>query len=87
MIIDIHAHVCAAPELYAWKDQIFSAAGALGPRYRNWDVDWIRDHPETKRNIAIMDRSERTSSSSRPGRSRRRIAKSPTACPITGTQA
>lgn len=56
MIIDIHAHVCAAPELYAWKDQIFSAAGALGPRYRNWDVDWIRDHPETKRNIAIMDK-------------------------------
>jgi len=56
MIIDIHAHVCAAPELYAWKDQIFSAAGALGPRYRNWDVEWIREHPVTTNNIAIMDR-------------------------------
>ncbi len=56
MIIDIHAHVCAAPELYAWKDQIFSAAGALGPRYRNWDVDWIRDHPVTMGNIKTMDK-------------------------------
>lgn len=56
MIIDIHAHVCAAPEIYAWKDQIFSAGGALGARERQWDVDWIRDHAVTRRNIDIMDR-------------------------------
>jgi len=56
MIIDIHAHVCAAPELYAWKDQIFAASGALGARERKWDVDWVREHPMTTNNIAIMDK-------------------------------
>ena len=56
MILDIHAHVCAAPELYAWKDQIFSARGALGARERKWDVEWVRNHPVTRNNIAILDK-------------------------------
>ena len=30
MIIDFHAHVCAAPELYQWKSVLMSARGAHG---------------------------------------------------------
>ena len=50
MIIDIHAHVCAAPELYQWKANQMSARGAHGSAPKKFADDWVRDYPDTKRN-------------------------------------
>ena len=55
MIIDIHAHVCAAPELYQWKALQMSARGAHGYAPKRFPDEWVRDHPDTKRNLRIMD--------------------------------
>jgi predicted TIM-barrel fold metal-dependent hydrolase len=55
MIIDIHAHVCAAPELYQWKSLQMSARGAHGYAPKRFPDEWVRDHPDTKRNLRIMD--------------------------------
>ena len=55
MIIDIHAHVCAAPELYQWKALHMSARGAHGYAPKKFAGEWVRDHPDTKRNLKIMD--------------------------------
>jgi 4-oxalmesaconate hydratase len=56
MIIDCHSHVCAAPELYAWKALLLSARGAHGMKPRSFSDDFVRDHPETKRNLALQDK-------------------------------
>ena len=55
MIIDVHAHVCAAPELYQWKSVLMSARGAHGFAPKEFPDEWVRDHPDTKRNLRIMD--------------------------------
>jgi hypothetical protein len=55
MIIDIHAHVCAAPELYQWKANQMSARGAHGFAPKKFTDEWVRDHPDTKRNLRVMD--------------------------------
>ena len=55
MIIDIHAHVCAAPELYQWKAVQMSARGAHGFAPKRFADEWVRDHPDTKRNLRVMD--------------------------------
>ncbi len=55
MIIDCHAHVCAAPELYQWKSVLMSARGAHGFKPKTFSNDYVRDHPDTKRNLRIMD--------------------------------
>jgi 4-oxalmesaconate hydratase len=55
MIIDIHAHVCACPELYQWKSVQMSARGAHGFNPRRFTDEFVRDHPDTKRNLRIMD--------------------------------
>jgi hypothetical protein len=55
MIIDIHAHVCAAPELYQWKAVQMSARGAHGFAPKKFADEWVRDHPDTKRNLRVMD--------------------------------
>lgn len=55
MIIDIHAHVCAAPELYQWKAVQMSARGAHGFAPKKFPDEWVRDHPDTQRNLRIMD--------------------------------
>ncbi len=55
MIIDIHAHVCAAPELYQWKSVQMSARGAHGFAPKRFPDEWVRDHPDTQRNLRIMD--------------------------------
>jgi 4-oxalmesaconate hydratase len=55
MIIDCHAHVCAAPELYQWKSVLMSARGAHGFKPKTFSDDFVRDHPDTRRNLRIMD--------------------------------
>jgi predicted TIM-barrel fold metal-dependent hydrolase len=55
MIIDIHAHVCAAAELYQWKSVLMSARGAHGFAPKRFSNDWVRDHADTRRNLRIMD--------------------------------
>jgi predicted TIM-barrel fold metal-dependent hydrolase len=55
MILDIHAHVCAAPELYQWKSVLMSSRGAHGFSPKRFAAEWVRDHPDTKRNLRIMD--------------------------------
>jgi predicted TIM-barrel fold metal-dependent hydrolase len=55
MVIDVHAHVCAAPELYQWKAVQLSARGAHGYTPRKFTDEYVRDHAETKRNLRIMD--------------------------------
>src|ERR1035438_10738195 len=55
MIIDIHAHVCGAGELYKWKSVLMSARGAHGFAPKRFPNDWVRDHADTKRNLRIMD--------------------------------
>jgi 4-oxalmesaconate hydratase len=55
MVIDIHSHVCAAPELYQWKSVQMSARGAHGFRPKRFADDDVRDHADTKRNLRIMD--------------------------------
>lgn len=55
MVIDIHAHVCAAPELYQWKSVQMSARGAHGFNPKRFSDESVRDHPDTKRNLRIMD--------------------------------
>ena len=55
MVIDAHAHVCAAPELYQWKSVQMSARGAHGFAPRKFTDEFVRDHAETKRNLRIMD--------------------------------
>ena len=55
MVIDIHAHVCAAPELYQWKAGLMASRGAHGFVPKIFSNDFVRDHPETKRNLQIMD--------------------------------
>ena len=55
MIIDMHAHVCAAPELYQWKAVQMSARGAHGFAPKKFADDWVRDHPDTQRNLRVMD--------------------------------
>ena len=55
MIIDVHAHVCAAPELYQWKSVLMSARGAHGFAPKKFPDEWVRDHADTKRNLRIMD--------------------------------
>ncbi len=56
MIIDVHAHVLAAPQLYAWQASLLGARGAHGFVRPNLPAELVRDHPETKKNLAIMDR-------------------------------
>ena len=53
MIIDVHAHVCAPPELYQWKSVLMSARGAHGFAPKRFPDDWVRDHPDTQRNLRI----------------------------------
>lgn len=55
MVIDIHAHVCAAPELYQWKALQMSARGAHGYAPKKFSDENVRDHADTKRNLRIMD--------------------------------
>lgn len=55
MIIDVHAHVCAPPELYQWKSVQMSARGAHGFAPKHFTDDYVRDHADTKRNLRIMD--------------------------------
>src|SRR5581483_11979224 len=55
MIIDVHAHVCAPPELYQWKSVQMSARGAHGFAPKRFTDDYVRDHADTKRNLRIMD--------------------------------
>lgn len=55
MVIDIHAHVCAAPELYQWKALQISARGAHGYAPKKFSDEYVRDHADTKRNLRIMD--------------------------------
>ncbi len=55
MIIDVHAHVLAAPQLYAWKATLLGARGAHGFVRPNLPAELVRDHPETKKNLAIME--------------------------------
>ncbi|MBZ5578855.1 MAG: amidohydrolase [Acidobacteriia bacterium] len=55
MVIDVHAHVCAPPELYQWKSVQISARGAHGYTPKRFTDDVIRDHSDTKRNLRIMD--------------------------------
>jgi predicted TIM-barrel fold metal-dependent hydrolase len=55
MIIDVHAHVCAAPELYLWKSVLMSARGAHGFAPKRFPDEWVRDHADTKRNLRILD--------------------------------
>jgi 4-oxalmesaconate hydratase len=56
MIIDCHSHVCAAPELYAWKALQTSARGTHGFKPRAFSDEFVRDHAETKRNLSILDK-------------------------------
>src|SRR6516165_2484156 len=55
MVIDVHAHVCAAPELYQWKAVQMSARGAHGYAPRKFSDEYVSDHAETRRNLRIMD--------------------------------
>ena len=55
MILDIHAHLCAAPELYQWKSVLMSARGAHGHAPRRFSDEFVRDHPDTRRNLRIID--------------------------------
>ena len=55
MVIDVHAHVCASPELYQWKSVQMSARGAHGFSPKRFSDEYVRDHPDTKRNLRIMD--------------------------------
>ena len=55
MILDIHAHVCAAPELYQWKSVLMSARGAHGYSSKKFSDEFVRDHADTKRNLRILD--------------------------------
>ena len=55
MVIDVHAHVWAAPELYQWKSVQLSARGAHGYAPKRFSDEYVRDHPDTKRNLRIMD--------------------------------
>ena len=55
MIVDVHAHVCASPELYQWKSVQMSARGAHGFTPKKFSDDYVRDHPDTKRNLKILD--------------------------------
>src|SRR5688572_5704789 len=57
MIIDIHAHVCAAPQLYRWKANLLASRGVPphGFTPEKFSDEFVRDHPETKKNLRIMD--------------------------------
>jgi 4-oxalmesaconate hydratase len=55
MILDVHAHVCAAPELYQWRAVQMAARGAHGYAPKKFSDDFVRDHADTKRNLRIMD--------------------------------
>jgi 4-oxalmesaconate hydratase len=57
MIIDIHAHVCAAPQLYRFKANLLASRGQQphGFALEPFPDDFVRDHPETKKNLRIMD--------------------------------
>ncbi|HVV92302.1 MAG TPA: amidohydrolase family protein [Hyphomicrobiales bacterium] len=54
MIIDCHSHVCAAPELYAWKALLTSSRGTHGYRPPKFTDEFVRDHRETKRNLDTL---------------------------------
>ena len=56
MIIDIHAHIRAAPEVYYWQSQLMAASGANGPIPTRYSTEFVRDHPETTRLIGILDK-------------------------------
>jgi predicted TIM-barrel fold metal-dependent hydrolase len=55
MVIDVHAHVCAPPELYQWKSVQISARGAHGYAPKKFSDEYVRDHADTKRNLRIID--------------------------------
>ena len=55
MVIDVHAHVCASPELYQWKSVQMSARGAHGFSPKKFTDEYVRDHADTRRNLRIMD--------------------------------
>jgi 4-oxalmesaconate hydratase len=55
MIIDVHAHVCACPELYQWRAVQMASRGAHGYTPKRFSDDFVRDHADTKRNLRIMD--------------------------------
>ena len=55
MIIDIHSHVCAAPELYVWKSNLIASRGAHGSSPLKFKDEFVREHSETKKNLRIMD--------------------------------
>jgi predicted TIM-barrel fold metal-dependent hydrolase len=57
MIIDIHSHVCAAPQLYRFKANLLASRGQP-PHGFNCDPfsdEFVRDHPETKKNLRAME--------------------------------
>jgi OH-DDVA meta-cleavage compound hydrolase len=56
MIIDAHSHVCAAPELYVWKSQLLASRGAHGLKPPKFTPEFVREHAETKKNLAAMDK-------------------------------
>ena len=55
MIIDCHAHVCAAPELYVWKSSLQASRGAHGYKSPVFAPEFVREHAETKKNLKLMD--------------------------------
>jgi 4-oxalmesaconate hydratase len=55
MIIDIHSHVCAAPDLYVWKSNLIASRGAHGLSPLKFKDEFVREHSETKKNLRIMD--------------------------------
>lgn len=55
MILDCHAHVCAALELYSWKSNLLSSRGVHGLKPLSFSGEFVRDHAETQKNLRIMD--------------------------------
>ena len=57
MIIDIHSHVCAAPQLYRFKANLMASRGQPphGFKCDSFSDEFVRDHSETKKNLRAME--------------------------------
>ncbi|WP_144156275.1 amidohydrolase family protein [Paraburkholderia sp. BCC1885] len=56
MIIDVHGHVCASPRLYNWLVLQLASRSTYGTPPPTFSDDEFRDLPDTKRNIAALDK-------------------------------
>ena len=54
MIIDIHAHVCAAPELYQWKAGLMASRGAHGFVPKTFSNDYYDTVLHAKKSIEML---------------------------------